>query len=88
MLFVYLQFVAAFYVSAIHLNDAKGRLYPITYNYSDNTSHNNIHITFHLSIFFLGAEYNIDNSSADLEFQYDFFTLMQIYYENDVLTKI
>lgn len=62
MLFVYLQFVAAFYVSAIHLNDAKGRIYPITYNYSDNTSHNKIQTQYYISsinYFFLGAEYNI-----------------------------
>lgn len=49
MLFVYLQFVAAFYVSAIHLNDAKGRIYPITYNYSDNTSHNKIQTQYYIS---------------------------------------
>lgn len=39
MLFVYLHFDAAFYGSAIQLKNAKGRLYPITYTYSDNTSH-------------------------------------------------
>lgn len=39
MLFDYLQFDAAFYGSTIQLNNAKGRLYPITNTYSDNTSH-------------------------------------------------
>lgn len=58
MLFVYLQFVAAFYVSAIHLNDAKGRIYPITYNYSDNKIQTQYYISF-INYFFLGAEYNI-----------------------------
>lgn len=39
MLFVYLQFDAAIFFFAIQLNYAKGRLYPVTYTYSDNTSH-------------------------------------------------
>lgn len=58
-----LKFVAAFYVSAIQLNDAEGGLYTVTYTNSDITSH---YIRQKSKVYYF-------NFSADLEFKYGIF---------------
>lgn len=79
---------------AIQLIDAKGRLYPVTYIYSDNTSHIKIQLQCYIIyIKEFSQEHSIilDNFSAHLNFEYGscifFLLVMQIDFENDDVCK-